>query len=406
MESRGLAKDIAAIAARGEPTTLAADPAGAGTSERSDAARIYAAAAERVHELPADGAFRLWRIDVDASSGPPPDLSELESIYRPNSPPLQLLDQATPLDFDRFGDVAPELSTNQSPLVTLGVLADVRADLLSARDRGDAAADALVASARLLRTMSLTFYRAEGSGRLLASVRILLRHTTPGEVPLARLQHALMELSDADSLVGDLQQSRAQFLDGIGRPRETLTEAILQRAVRPSIVRSSRRQLAAYEEALAVARQPWPQKLAAGDALERKYSAALRRMGRRGFFARLTRPYGIGVATPVSLAGVDLAARRACIAALAVERYRRAHGGLPPPALDALVPSYLPAVPIDPFSGAPIIYKPGPHVYVLYSVDTNRKDDGGALYGVGSRGQLMPRTGERRDLGIRVEDRN
>jgi len=59
-------------------------------------------------------------------------------------------------------------------------------------------------------------------------------------------------------------------------------------------------------------------------------------------------------------------------------------------------------VPEDPFSGKPIIYAKSPGDYRIYSVDSNRTDDGGVFYGIGSRGQLMPRTGAPRDYGIGV----
>ena len=47
-------------------------------------------------------------------------------------------------------------------------------------------------------------------------------------------------------------------------------------------------------------------------------------------------------------------------AAVAIERYRRAHGGELPPTLDALVPDYLPAVPRTARTGEPVAYEPGP----------------------------------------------
>ena len=46
-------------------------------------------------------------------------------------------------------------------------------------------------------------------------------------------------------------------------------------------------------------------------------------------------------------------------AATAIERYRRAHGTLPPD-LANLVPDYLPTLPLDPTTGDPIPYVPGP----------------------------------------------
>jgi len=62
---------------------------------------------------------------------------------------------------------------------------------------------------------------------------------------------------------------------------------------------------------------------------------------------------------------------------LALERYRRAHMSYPA-ALTELVPTYLPAVPIDPFDGLPIKYRRTPAGgYRAYSVWQNAIDDGG-----------------------------
>lgn len=403
VESRALARQLAAIAARGEPISTVEEPFGADTGERHDAARIYAAAARRVVQLPSERTFGLWRIDVDNLGGQPVKLEDLETWYRPDAPPLQLADQAAPLDFNGFGDVAPDLTINSNSLQTLAALCDVRADLFSVRGHGDAAAASLTSSARVTRATPETFARMLQSMRLLGSVRILLRHTQPSETSLAELQRALQALPDADQLVGDVQKTRARFLDLLSRPRNTPAETILARILRPWVARGARRQLAAFEDALAVARQPWPQKLVAADALEQKYSARIQALNRRGIIDRVTLPFG-GVAflSPRN-AGVDLAARRVSIAALAIERYRRAHGGALPAALDALVPAFLPAAPVDPFSGASLVYKISATGYALYSVDSDRKDDGGALYGLGSHSQLSPRLGTPRDLGIRVE---
>jgi hypothetical protein len=78
----------------------------------------------------------------------------------------------------------------------------------------------------------------------------------------------------------------------------------------------------------------------------------------------------------------DFTARiRAATTALAVERFRRAHGNALPDTLEALVPAYLPAVPSDPFDGKPLRFsrygaRHG-HSYAVYSVGSDRKDDGG-----------------------------
>ena len=64
------------------------------------------------------------------------------------------------------------------------------------------------------------------------------------------------------------------------------------------------------------------------------------------------------------------------LAAVAVERYRLKHGGLPE-SLDALVPEFLDAAPLDPFDGQPIRFKRLEKGYRLYSIGDNLKDDGG-----------------------------
>ena len=63
--------------------------------------------------------------------------------------------------------------------------------------------------------------------------------------------------------------------------------------------------------------------------------------------------------------------------ALAVEAYRRSHEEQLPTALADLAPSFLPHVPIDPFSGKPLQFRTGGKGYIIYSVGMNRRDDGG-----------------------------
>ena len=67
---------------------------------------------------------------------------------------------------------------------------------------------------------------------------------------------------------------------------------------------------------------------------------------------------------------------RAARASLAVERYRLAVGKLPE-TLAELVPSYLEAVPKDPFDGAELRYKGLEKGYVVYSIGEDGSDDGG-----------------------------
>ena len=400
-ETRTLARQIAAIAARGEPTTLNAIPTGGDTPERYQAARVYAAAAEHVRALPQQITFRLPNLDVDSLVAPV-NLDELERRYPPHAPALQLIDQAAALEFTGFGDLAPALP--DGPPLTLAQLAALRADIFSARGDGDAAVRSLVACAGLWRTMPpRAFGRLQISSRLLASLRILFRHTSPSPAALAALQQALSAYPDADDLIEETRLRRARFLDDSAAPRPTLHETLVRRAMRPWIARSDRGQLEAFEEALAVAARPWPEKFAVAGEIERRYAAEFREPPRRGLFARQTAAPGVAFARfGLRTAGLELAARRVAIATVAVERYRAAHGGTPPPSVAALVPAYLAAVPADPFTGRPLAYASSATEYRLYSVDTDGTDDGGAIYGLGSRAQSSPPQGSPRDLGIRV----
>ena len=69
--------------------------------------------------------------------------------------------------------------------------------------------------------------------------------------------------------------------------------------------------------------------------------------------------------------------RRLTIAAIALERYRLHHGQSPPD-LDALVPQFLSAVPVDPMSAMPLGYRRNiDGSFTLYSAGEDGRDDGG-----------------------------
>jgi hypothetical protein len=61
---------------------------------------------------------------------------------------------------------------------------------------------------------------------------------------------------------------------------------------------------------------------------------------------------------------------------IACKIYRSRHGVLPR-ALADLVPDLLPSLPIDPFTGRPFIYKEADSGVTIYSLGSNKEDDGG-----------------------------
>lgn len=79
------------------------------------------------------------------------------------------------------------------------------------------------------------------------------------------------------------------------------------------------------------------------------------------------------------------AVHRILLVELALEGYREKHKTYPDQ-LGELVPDDLKEIPLDPFSGRPLIYRHTATGYLLYSVGRNRQDDGGAIWGSGAPG--------------------
>jgi hypothetical protein len=74
----------------------------------------------------------------------------------------------------------------------------------------------------------------------------------------------------------------------------------------------------------------------------------------------------------------DQAVLRGAVVGLALERYRLDKGRWPKE-LTELAPDYLPAVPLDPFDGRPLRYRPLADGVIVYSVGPDGQDDGGVL---------------------------
>jgi hypothetical protein len=90
-----------------------------------------------------------------------------------------------------------------------------------------------------------------------------------------------------------------------------------------------------------------------------------------------------------------LANRSNARVAIAVETYRLQNGKLPA-ALSELVPAFLPALPLDPFTGKPLHYRLIPRGYLLYSVGADQVDNGGFAKRAGTNESQY-------DLPFRVE---
>jgi hypothetical protein len=93
---------------------------------------------------------------------------------------------------------------------------------------------------------------------------------------------------------------------------------------------------------------------------------------------------------------------KALRAACAIERYRLKNGTLPDN-LTPLIPDFLPTVPIDPITGASLVYKSSPDgVFSIYGIGSNVTDDGGSLTPPDQRPGYNPPL----DWGIKIPARH
>lgn len=81
-----------------------------------------------------------------------------------------------------------------------------------------------------------------------------------------------------------------------------------------------------------------------------------------------------------------LANVRCAAVGVAIERYRLDHDKKAPETLDALVPKYLKALPLDPFDGKPLRFRREERGWTVYSIGPNLRDDSGYEPVKGQRG--------------------
>ena len=118
---------------------------------------------------------------------------------------------------------------------------------------------------------------------------------------------------------------------------------------------------------------PYPQRVAECQRL-----AAITNMPPRLFmFSRMLlpalKPFHTREANHVALV-------RTAAAALALERYRLAHTNTLPASLEQLTPYFCQSVPADPYDGKPLRYKAHGASFVVYSIGSDGRDDGGVAW--------------------------
>ena len=285
----------------------------------------------------------------------------------------------------------------ESELTALGSFACLRADLASVVGDAETAVAALVPCIRLQRTLYLPQHRSTHGVRILGSLRILFRHTNPSESALATLQRAFDAWPEEDTMRTSISLDRARFIEiTAGQPFPGVGFSIARRVFQPMWLASARRALPAFDESNAIAGKPWPDRWNAIDQRQRAFRQQSEQRARSGWLTRFMDPFA-GLFTwdfmAIRWSASELAARRITALAVSLERYRRAHGGGLPASVDA---------PEDPYAGRPLILRQDADGYVIYGLDTDRKDDGGVIYGFGAAQATHIGPQSPRDFGIHI----
>lgn len=399
LELRRLIAEVEAIRAKGEPVTEL--EAGLGRSpehgEPQRAGRLYMAAAvlaanEDYAVFPLVSGVREWL--SGAIAAPPATAQErLQALIGGSSEALALADEAGTLTFQGF-PAGTAYNYRTADLYSLSRLMAARTIGLAVMGRGDAAIESAISGLRLRNALrDLRWSPGSGDGR---EVPAILSLTQPAPEALQRLQ-ASLQADQSDRAMDNVLFDRARSLEGVWRryygslpqapslsllPARSMTETVM----RPWITGQAVRTLRVWAELVEAARTPWPGRVDVAAAMASKYGgeqvemtsapvgpvAALRRaalyqrLHAYETFSRIARPD-------------DLVSHRASVAAIAVERHRRDHKGALPGALRDLVPKYLAAVPEDPVTGGPLLFRQDAAAYTIYSAGPDKKDDGGDL---------------------------
>jgi hypothetical protein len=246
-------------------------------------------------------------------------------------------------------------------------------------------------------------------------VERLLGMSEPNESTLARLQaHLTAEATERPAVVG-LRAERAvvsRFFDALAGPNSPLASFLendrISRRREPGTWACLNAWLHSYRvpgqhaeylrwmnAAIAIVELPPEQQTVRWTLYEQDMKADIRsRPQSPGDLALLFIPQAWGVGE----AGLrDQAHLNCAVATLAVERFRRAKQRWPE-TLAELVPAYLPAVPVDPYSGKPLLYKRFDDGVAIYSVGKNGVDDGGLI--LAAKNAREPDA----DLGLRLWD--
>jgi hypothetical protein len=326
------------------------------------------------------------------------DLGDTNSVIdlEKNRQALELLHRAAERTQCRYPvhlkDGQAAMMTHLPPISNCALLLEREAIVNATKGRTGPAIQSVLDGLRLARslesepTLISQMRRLKTIANAMAGFDVVANSGTFSESDLARLQTAFEEAENADAAAmargyaGDRCATVDMFVMSTREAAMCLrTVGIETRASGVAAYRRSSTNLAdlafcldQFSNIVAMAKMPFPDCLNAVD----RWAAQLDDPRSKGYLVSSSAHFINSAKQLGNEAGI-LAELRTARVAMAIERYRLAHNTLPAN-LNALVPKYLSAVPVDPFDGKPLRYKKGtPKGYAVYSVGFDRQDDNG-----------------------------
>jgi len=385
-------KELARIRAAGEPVT--ADDLSAmyrmplGTPNATPAWQAAVGLSHQADQFPADLAVLKVSGEVPPPEGIWRHLERAEKFLREQAAAYAQIDAAlaTPGDCAYLDDFSRGYYTRLDHVQQMRLierLLVLRAYVATRRGDAAGAAESLVGAWRAAETLRREPFLVTQLVRLVchqASVEALehlLSSVAWDDAQLAKIEEQLLTIDYRAGMevavLGERVQGIMAFDDPAMAGAGNVPKAVYQLWVRDDRLTH----LELMRELLDGVRGEWPvvlERTAKYKAVDRNKTAV------RGFWSSASWERPSAIAGPfrgmVERAARETARVRAAVAGVAAARFRLAEGRWPA-TLEELAPNWIAAVPIDPCTGKPLLFRVEGDGVVLYSVGVDGKDDGG-----------------------------